>query len=466
VIGEGVRDTELADYQRAARTLLVHPLVTATHPNGAALALVRRFARPLAADLAAVAGYRLSSTPTCARLVRRIDRLDDTSTSAAATASRSTGAATPTCAWCSRRSAGPAPRWRSPSWPTRCVDAPPRSTGSASTRTSTGTGSRSSTSSATCSTSARCTRWRVGVDWVRDPDAGEALYDVDRDVLHLVRAAPGRAARRSAARSAGTAAVSRDTRREATRQRLARLLLEHPVVYLDDLDDAERAPTSPPGGKPDRGPAPADRGPARAARRGARADRRDRGVQRPALPRRWHRRPGRAAARRRDGRRGPPRRGGRPDRAPGGRARRRAGRPARRRPTARARDGPPRRRRAGPDVAGGRRATGRPAGHAQARVTATERRPATGSAVHRRVAGDEVERADREPRPRVRRGPARRPRRARRRRGRGADRLRPGPPRPGRGRRPSGPRRPRPRRGASPRSRPGQPSTPTSSEGP
>jgi hypothetical protein len=39
---------------------------------------------------------------------------------------------------------------------------------------------------------------------------------------------------------AGSVAVSRDTRRAATRQRLARLLLEHPVLALDDLTSEER----------------------------------------------------------------------------------------------------------------------------------------------------------------------------------------------------------------------------------
>ena len=35
--------------------------------------------------------------------------------------------------------------------------------------------------------------------------------------------------------------ASRDRRRAASRQRIARLVLEHPVVYLDDLPDADRA---------------------------------------------------------------------------------------------------------------------------------------------------------------------------------------------------------------------------------
>ena len=78
MIAEGVRDTDLAAYQRAVRTLLVHPLVTATSPNPDALPLIRRFAAPLGRDFDAVAGYRLEQSPTCARLVKRADRLDST----------------------------------------------------------------------------------------------------------------------------------------------------------------------------------------------------------------------------------------------------------------------------------------------------------------------------------------------------------------------------------------------------
>jgi uncharacterized protein (TIGR02678 family) len=244
VIGADVRDTELADYQRAARMLLVHPLVTTSHPNGTALVLVRRFARPLAADLAAVAGYRLDLEPTCARLVRRIDRLDDTQL-------------------VRRRDGKPFDRRR---YAYLClVLAALGRSGSQMALTELADALRRRAADVTdLGFDPDDYRHRLAfvdvvrhlldlgalhevessaVDWVRDPDAGEALYDVDRDVIHLTFVPPRVVQHVTSARAflAGTTAVSRETRREATRQRLARRLLEQPVVHLDDLDEGERA---------------------------------------------------------------------------------------------------------------------------------------------------------------------------------------------------------------------------------
>ncbi|WP_436528829.1 TIGR02678 family protein [Actinoplanes sp. HUAS TT8] len=70
-----VSDLELADYQRAVRLLLRHPLITATFPDEKALARVRRFAAELRRDLSEAFGYRLELHGATARLVRTADRL-------------------------------------------------------------------------------------------------------------------------------------------------------------------------------------------------------------------------------------------------------------------------------------------------------------------------------------------------------------------------------------------------------
>lgn len=67
---------ELAGYQRAARTLLFHPLVTEVYPNPGALPLIRRWATELREDLAETFGYRLELSRTTARLLRAVDHLD------------------------------------------------------------------------------------------------------------------------------------------------------------------------------------------------------------------------------------------------------------------------------------------------------------------------------------------------------------------------------------------------------
>jgi uncharacterized protein (TIGR02678 family) len=71
-----VSELELADYQRAVRLLLRHPLITATWPDERALARVRRFSAELRRDLSEAFGYRLELHGSTARLVRTTDALD------------------------------------------------------------------------------------------------------------------------------------------------------------------------------------------------------------------------------------------------------------------------------------------------------------------------------------------------------------------------------------------------------
>ena len=75
-VAADVPDTELADYQRAVRTLLRHPLISERYPDATALPLVRRWSTQLRTDLTSALGYRLELSATSARLVRAIDELD------------------------------------------------------------------------------------------------------------------------------------------------------------------------------------------------------------------------------------------------------------------------------------------------------------------------------------------------------------------------------------------------------
>lgn len=77
-VAEGVSPLELADYQKAVRLVLRHPLVTPGYPDRAALATVRRWAGQLRTDLMEVLGYRLVTTADTARLQRAQDGLDAT----------------------------------------------------------------------------------------------------------------------------------------------------------------------------------------------------------------------------------------------------------------------------------------------------------------------------------------------------------------------------------------------------
>ncbi|WP_039798448.1 TIGR02678 family protein [Nocardia araoensis] len=66
----------LDNYQRAARVVLANHLVTRTYPDRIALPLIRRWATELREDLAELFGYRLEVTETTARVFPVIDRLD------------------------------------------------------------------------------------------------------------------------------------------------------------------------------------------------------------------------------------------------------------------------------------------------------------------------------------------------------------------------------------------------------
>jgi uncharacterized protein (TIGR02678 family) len=62
---------QLEDMQRAARILLAHPMVTERWPRAGALVSVRRWEGVLRTELDRVLGYRLDVGRTCARLYRR-----------------------------------------------------------------------------------------------------------------------------------------------------------------------------------------------------------------------------------------------------------------------------------------------------------------------------------------------------------------------------------------------------------
>ncbi len=73
-----ITDAELADYQRAVRLILRHPLVTSRWPDDKALRRIRRFSASLREDLSDAFGYRLELHGSTARLVRQKDLIDDT----------------------------------------------------------------------------------------------------------------------------------------------------------------------------------------------------------------------------------------------------------------------------------------------------------------------------------------------------------------------------------------------------
>ncbi|UAK30453.1 TIGR02678 family protein [Nocardia asteroides] len=74
--GRTIDALALDNYQRAARVILANHLVTRTYPDRIALPLIRRWATELREDLAELFGYRLEVTETTARVFPVSDRLD------------------------------------------------------------------------------------------------------------------------------------------------------------------------------------------------------------------------------------------------------------------------------------------------------------------------------------------------------------------------------------------------------
>ncbi|MGW4128947.1 TIGR02678 family protein [Amycolatopsis japonica] len=230
---------ELSSYQRAVRTLLINPLITESHPDARALPLVRRWADELRDELSRLFGYRLELSATTARLVRVLDRIDGTQRARTATdrlfdrrryaylvltlAALGRGGAqlsltelADTVAADAGRIDGLGLSTEKPSDRSAFVDAVAWLEARGALRLADGSARR----------------------WVDDPNAGEALYDIDRDVVFSVYR-PSRVLQHIPSVTSllkVSTAGSRDTRRQEVGQRARRALVERPVVYFAESD--------------------------------------------------------------------------------------------------------------------------------------------------------------------------------------------------------------------------------------
>ncbi|WP_329219801.1 TIGR02678 family protein [Streptomyces sp. NBC_01485] len=240
---EGVSPLELADYQKAVRLVLRHPLVTSGYPDRAALATVRRWADQLRTDLMEVLGYRLVTTADTARLQRAQDGLD-------ATRPALTRAGRPfdrrryaylvlTLAALGRHGAQVALGELADAVAADAVridglglDTARKPDRDAFVDAVTWLTERGALTLADGSATA----------WAGDPERAEALYDIDREILlavhhptrvlqHLTSVTSLLDSSGALGLSAGRAAQRRDQARRARR-----LVLENPVAYYADAD--------------------------------------------------------------------------------------------------------------------------------------------------------------------------------------------------------------------------------------
>ncbi|MBC2638338.1 MULTISPECIES: TIGR02678 family protein [unclassified Rhodococcus (in: high G+C Gram-positive bacteria)] len=242
----------LDSYQRAARVILSNHLVTQTYPDRIALPLLRRWATELRDDLMTLFGYRLEVTETTARLFTVSDRLDAGTPAKTATdrtfdryryaylalalAALGRAGNQITLSELADHVAADAAQ----------VDGVDLSTERAS--------DRDAFVDAVGWLAARGAIALADGDaggWAANPDAGEALYDIDRSVV-IALFRPSRALqhlRSIRGLLAGADAVADDDTAESgstrpvdvkeTARRVRRALVERPVVYAADLDDRE-----------------------------------------------------------------------------------------------------------------------------------------------------------------------------------------------------------------------------------
>ncbi|MGW3634556.1 TIGR02678 family protein [Streptomyces sp. NPDC005122] len=242
-VAEGVSPLELADYHKAVRLVLRHPLVTPGYPDKTALATVRRWAGQLRTDLMEVLGYRLVTTADTARLQRAQDGLD-------ATRPALTRAGRPfdrrryaylvlTLAALGRHGAQVALGELADAVAADAVridglglDTARKPDRDAFVDAVTWLTERGALTLADGSATA----------WAGDPERAEALYDIDREILlavhhptrvlqHLTSVTALLDSAGALGMSAGRAAQRRDQARRARR-----LVLENPVAYYADAD--------------------------------------------------------------------------------------------------------------------------------------------------------------------------------------------------------------------------------------
>ncbi|QNE74423.1 DUF2398 family protein [Streptomyces finlayi] len=236
-----VEPADLGSYQQAARLMLLHGVVNETYPRAKALALVLQWGDELAKDFRDLFGYSLQTSARHARLLRRLDTFDASQ------------------AFLTVKSKKPFDRRRlaylclilaclhRSRVEINLADLVKLLAPSANTIEHLGF---DATAPGHKDAVVDVVDWLVDrgalrisdgsmEDWARDPDRGDALFDIDHDTCaalfrpnkplqHLVSAA--------GLLDTPTISTGRDPRRRLAAQRARRLLIEYPVVYFGDTD--------------------------------------------------------------------------------------------------------------------------------------------------------------------------------------------------------------------------------------
>ena len=239
----------LDSYQRAARVILSNHLVTRTYPDRVALPLLRRWATELRDDLLELFGYRLEVTETTARLFTVADRLDPGTPAKTAT-DRTFDRYRYAYLALALAALGRAGNQITLSELADHVAASAALVEGIDLATERAA-DRDAFVDAVSWLAARGAIALADGDaggWAANPDAGEALYDIDRSVVIALFRPPRALQHLRSIRGllAGndvepdSALFDRRVETKVVTQRVRRALIERPVVYASDLDDDER----------------------------------------------------------------------------------------------------------------------------------------------------------------------------------------------------------------------------------
>jgi uncharacterized protein (TIGR02678 family) len=236
-----IGDLELADYQRAVRLVLRHPLITASWPDGKALVRVRRFAATLRPDLAEAFGYRLELHGATARLVRAKDLLDPTHPALSRTGRPFDRQRYAYLALC-LAVLGRAGIQIALSELAESVSADAGRIAGLGLDPDRGTDRRAFVDAVSWLEDRGALRVADGsaAAWASDPGTGEALYDIARDVIFALFR-PTRVLQHVESVAAlldRTSATSGNAARREAAQAARRAVVERPAVYFADVEEA------------------------------------------------------------------------------------------------------------------------------------------------------------------------------------------------------------------------------------
>ncbi|WP_430332459.1 TIGR02678 family protein [Rhodococcus sp. ACT016] len=245
-----VSPLDLDSYQRAARVILSNHLVTQTYPDRLALPLLRRWATELRDDLLELFGYRLEVTETTARLFTVSDRLSP-GTPARTANDRTFDRHRYAYLALALAALGRAGNQITLSELADHVAAEAAQVPGVALSTDRAA-DRDAFVDAVGWLAARGAIVLADGDaggWASNPDAGEALYDIDRSVVVALFRPPRALQHLTSARSllAGQmepldedAIGYRPADPREIARRMRRALVERPVVYADEFTDDER----------------------------------------------------------------------------------------------------------------------------------------------------------------------------------------------------------------------------------